>query len=299
MHHRCRRRHAGSHPTVKYLIFGIFEPFFPRDQRPTADDDAGSAGELAAIPLSFCNAAPAAMHSTTPLRVPVLTFLSRSPSASRQSLRLLEKLTSVQPLDDDSSSSSSSSSQSTTQRDELDASVFSSALLKNYSFDSVASICPKSQVVIHLLSIADGEEQQTKSGTSESTSGNFLSLLSVTDDGSSYDKADKSLQHSRDYLSKKMKGSGGMMLGAQLAMRMRTNGKYPVEAHHLLEGDDLPKMDLSCLAKYENYESSSQRESESETGISAIRELVIPAFDNLIQSQLSSCSAMTRPKLGL
>ena len=232
------------------------------------------------------------MHSTTPLRVPVLTFLSRSPS--RQSLRVLEKLTSVQPLDDDSSSSSSLGAQG--ERDELDASVFSSALLKNYSFDSVASICPKSQVVIHLLSIADGEEQQTKSGTSENTSGNFLSLLSVTDDANN--DANKSLQHSRDYLSKHLKGGGGIMLGAQLAVRMRTNDKYPVEAHHLLEGE-LPKLDLSCLAKYENNESSSQPESESETGISGIRELVIPAFDSSIQSHLSSCSAMSRPKVGL
>ena len=234
------------------------------------------------------------MHSTTPLRVPVLTFLSRSPPASRQSLRLLEKLTSVQPLDDDSASSSSLGAQG--ERDELDASVFSSALLKNHSLDSAASICPKSQVVIHLLSIADGQEQESDTDTNEATSNNFLSLLSVTDDADN--DANKSLQHSRDYLSKHLKGGGGMLLGAQLVMRMRTNDKYPVEAHHLLEGE-LPKMDLSCLAKYENNESSSQRESESDTGISGIRELVIPAFDSSIQSQLSSSSAMSRPKVGL
>ena len=242
------------------------------------------------------------MHPTTPLRVPVLTFLSRSPSASRRSLRLLEKLASVQPLDNDSSSSSSSSSsqQSTTQRDGLDASVFSSALLKKYSFDSVASICPKSQVVIHLVSIADGQTQSSHTEANEArTSNNFLSLLSVTDDGSSYDDADQSLKHSRNYLSKHLKGGAGMILGAQLAMRVRTNDKYPVEAYHLLEGD-LPKLDLSCLSQYKGNEPlSTQKQRILQPGISGIRELVIPSFDNAIQSHLSSCSAMTRPKVGL
>lgn len=245
--------------------------------------------------LSFCNA-PAIMHSTTPLRVPVLTFLSRSPSASRQSLRLLEKLTSVQPLDDDSSSSS------TPRRDGLDESAFSSALLKNYSFHSVASLCPKSQAVIHLLSIAEGQEQESNSETNGATSGNFLSLLSVTDDGSSYDEADKSLQHSRQYLSKHLKGGGGMLLGAQLAMRTWTDDKYPVEAHHLLEGA-LPMLDLSCVSQYENKDSESsskqRHESTLKPRVSGIRELVIPAFDSTIQSQLSSCAAMSRPKVGL
>ena len=235
------------------------------------------------------------MHHTPSLRVPVLTFLSRSPCASRRSKQFIERLTGIEPLDFSSNSR---------RRDELDASTFSSALLSRYSFDSVSSICPRSRVAIHLLSISNGEAHKEKSESDTGGAGNacnnVLTLLSVTDDGSSITEAAKSVQQSRDYLSKLMKGGGGILLGAQLAMRTSTDDKYPIEAHHLLDGD-LPKLDVSSLSQHEmSTDNVSFSQYQSKSGMRGIRELVIPIFDSSgIQSQLSSCSVLTRPKIGL
>ena len=239
------------------------------------------------------------MHHTPSLRVPVLTFLSRSPRASRRSLNLIERLTSIEPLD--------LSSNSRRRDDALDASTFSSALLSRYSFDSVASICPRSRVAIHLLSISNGEaheeaKSESDTGDAGNACNNVLTLLSVTDDGSSITEAAKSVQQSRDYLSKVLKGGGGILLGAQLAMRTSTDDKYPIEAHHLLNGD-LPKLDVN-VSSLSQHEMSTDKvpfsQNQSKSGIRGIRELVIPIFDSSgIQSQLSSCSVLTRPKIGL
>jgi len=155
--------------------------------------------------------------------------------------------------------------------------------------------------VIHLLSISNGEARE-QSQTDANDDGNVLSLLSVTDDGSSsIIEADQSVEHSRNYISSHLKGGGGMLMGAQLAMRRRTDGRYPVEARHLLDGD-VPKLDLASLAQCDENRDSvpcSQNQSKS-AGIRGIREVVIPTFDDGgVQSQLSSCSVLTRTKIGL
>ena len=154
--------------------------------------------------------------------------------------------------------------------------------------------------MIHFLSISGGQDQaESDAISSNETTCNFLSLLSVTDDGSFHHDGAKSVQRSRVFLSKHLKGGGGVFLGAQLALRTRTDDRYPVESKHLVDGD-LPLLDVSSLLSYqEENDLLTPSQQTRKTGVSGIRELVIPTFDSVIQMQLSSCPDLSRPKLGL
>lgn len=229
------------------------------------------------------------MHATSSLRVPVISFLSRSPSSSRQTLRLLQQISSIQPLP-----------VSTKERDALDNAVFSSPFLKKWRFDSASSICPVSNAVLHLISLTDGTEDRDF----ERGKGNSLSLLSVTGDANT-NNANESVLESREILSQHLRSGGGFMLGVKLAMHATSN-RYPVERVHILgEGPMFHLPSVACgdvLSGDEEGESdyaSTIRDSTQQIQQScSLREVAIPYFDS-ITLDLLSASGLSRPTMGL
>jgi len=237
------------------------------------------------------------MRATSSLRVPVISFLSQSPSSSRKTLSFLQRISSIQPL----------RLMPLKERDVLDDAVFSSPLLSKWRFESAASMCPVSNAVIHLISLTDGTDDKENGDRTEdsitdnefSRSSNSISLLSIT--GTVNTNAKESVLESREILSQHLRGSGGVLLGVKLAMRA-TYSAHPVEGAHIL--GELPVFDLPSAVSLnvssgdEGISGCASTRSNSMERPCFLREVVIPHFDSTSIKSFAA-SALSRPKTGL
>lgn len=237
-----------------------------------------------------------------PISSPVVTLLSRSPVASRRTQSLLQSLFGMKPI--------CLPRQEEVCEDGLDF-LFPSFLRGWNRWDSVASQCPSSGAVLHLLSLScqsvDDDDDGIKNG------GKSLSLISVTQgfEGGkifSNDSASASVFKARRLLARRVREVGNSSTALAVKITMCTALGQRIDSSHLFGSCAKIGLPYMCLPSA-NYNSSDCNSRCAGGDIKAstfrLREVVLPYFDDAMYEDGSSLmsrlgdSALSRPLVGL
>lgn len=239
-----------------------------------------------------------------PISSPVVTLLSKSPGASRRTQSLLRSLFGLKPIE------LTRKEEAGEVEDCLDC-IFPSFLRGRNRWDSVASRCPASGTVLHLLSLSGVSDPDTSIDARTKNFPSALSLVSVTQglavgDNCTGKDAAASVQESRRVLALRVQEANTTALAIKIVLDNALGRQ--IDASHLLGSGSLPVLDLPLDDFDDTAYPSSHMWEDPEEGASEsfrLREIVLPYFDDATYSDGSSLlshfgqSALSRPLMGI
>jgi len=275
------------------------------------------------------------MQRTPNVASAVITLLAKNPSASRRAQSVLQSLLSLEPLElstktgdqDNSSDTPNSVSLRGIESDDIDK-IFSlnvPGLRKRW--DSVASVCPRSGTIFHLISLSEQDRLPSTPTTSLSNAltprtdhpdGKGLALISITPGPSrdsngahsSISTPNDAVRDSRRTIASHIDKMNYTPFALACKLSFLSSLGRPINASDILgrNNSGLPlikfpnqhsKMDNSCL------KSSSNESAMDSNSLFKLKEIVLPHFDDASyddgKTLLSTFSEsnLKRPLIGL